>query len=117
MSKDVLCIASFLHTCHYMFKLTKLSKMGDTMRCTAATEVKNHFGQILDITRTEPVTVEKQGRPVAVILSFEEYQRLAELDDRYWGERATKALSGGFMTDAEMNTWLMEKLNAETPNQ
>jgi len=91
--------------------------MGDTMRCTAATEVKNHFGQILEVTRNEPVTVEKQGRPVAVILSFEEYQRLAELDERYWGERASKALSGGFMADAEMKSWLEEKLNVEAPNQ
>ncbi|MDD2851597.1 MAG: type II toxin-antitoxin system Phd/YefM family antitoxin [Desulfuromonadaceae bacterium] len=85
------------------------------MRCSAATEVKNHFGQILDITRTEPVTVEKQGRPVAVILSFEEYHRLAKLDDSYWGERAVKALAGGFMEDDEVKNLLEGKLNVETP--
>jgi hypothetical protein len=42
---------------------------------------------------------------------------LAELDDRYWGERGVKALTGGFMADAEMKSWLEEKLNAETPDQ
>jgi prevent-host-death family protein len=89
--------------------------MGEVMRCTAATEVKNHFGQILDITRTEPVTVEKQGRPVAVILSFEEYHRLAKLDDSYWGERAITALAGGFMEDVEMKAFLESKLRVETP--
>ena len=87
------------------------------MRCTAATEVKNHFGQILDYARTEPVTIEKQGKAVAVILSFEEYHRLAELDDRYWGECALKALAGGFMEDTAMKTLLEGKLNAETSNQ
>lgn len=98
-----------------MSKLAKTVKMGDVMRCTAATEVKNHFGQILDITRTEPVTVEKQGRPVAVILSFEEYNRLAKLDDSYWGERAVKALADGFLKEDEMKTFLEGKLHAETP--
>lgn len=87
------------------------------MRNTAATTVKNNFGQILEITRTEPVTVEKQGRPVAVILSFEEYQRLAELEDRVWGERAAKAIENGFMDDGEMKTWLEGKLHAQASDQ
>lgn len=87
------------------------------MRSTAATTAKNNFGQLLEITRTEPVTVEKQGRPVAVILSFEEYQRLTELEDRAWGERAVKSLENGFMDDREMKNWLEGKLHAETTGQ
>jgi antitoxin Phd len=104
---------------HRHGKITILAILykGDAMRSTAATQVKNHFGQILEITRTEPVTVEKQGRPVAVILSFEEYQRLAELEDRIWGERAAKALENGFMAEDEMKNWLEGKLNAEASDQ
>jgi len=30
----------------------------------------------MDKAQKEPVTIEKQGRPVAVVISFEEYQEL-----------------------------------------
>ncbi|WP_424522213.1 type II toxin-antitoxin system Phd/YefM family antitoxin, partial [Rubrivirga sp.] len=39
------------------------------MTALAATEAKNHFGRLLDRAQREPVTIEKQGRPVAVMLS------------------------------------------------
>jgi prevent-host-death family protein len=43
-----------------------------------ATEVKNRFGRVLrEISRTGgPIIVERDGRPVAVILSLGEYLRL-----------------------------------------
>jgi prevent-host-death family protein len=31
---------------------------------------------LIDTARAEPVTIEKHGRPVAVMLSVEEYERL-----------------------------------------
>ncbi len=55
------------------------------METITATEASNRFGQLLDTARLEPVTIEKQGRGVAVMLSSEEYQRmeheLGQLDD------------------------------------
>ena len=43
-----------------------------------ATEVKNRFGRVLrQIAKTGgPIIVERDGKPVAVILSMGEYQRL-----------------------------------------
>lgn len=41
-----------------------------------ATDAKNRFGQVLDLARTGPVTIEKNGRDVAVVLSAEEFARL-----------------------------------------
>jgi len=40
----------------------------------SASEAKTHFGALMDKAQKEPVTIEKQGRPVAVVISFEEYQ-------------------------------------------
>jgi prevent-host-death family protein len=54
-----------------------------------ATETKNRFGKVLLQAAKEPVTIEKSGCPVAVIMSYEEYERYQALEDRYWGERAT----------------------------
>lgn len=47
------------------------------MNSITATNAKNRFGEVLEMVRTEPVHVQKNGRDVAVILSPEEYARLA----------------------------------------
>ena len=46
------------------------------MKTMAAGKAKNGFGLLIDTARAEPVTIEKHGRPVAVVLSVEEYERL-----------------------------------------
>ena len=43
------------------------------MQTISAHEAKARFGQLLDAARTEPVTIEKHGRPVAVLVSKQEY--------------------------------------------
>ena len=48
------------------------------MTTVKATDASNRFGQLLDTARLEPVTIEKQGRAVAVMLSVEEYRRMQE---------------------------------------
>ena len=80
------------------------------MKETAATEAKNRFGRLLEMAMTEPVAIGKNGRPVAVLLSFAEYQRLTELEDRQLGEMALKAIESGVLSDAETSTWLNKKL-------
>ena len=46
------------------------------MNTMSANTAKSHFGELLDIARREPVTIEKHGRPVVVVLSTEEYEEL-----------------------------------------
>jgi len=43
------------------------------MKIFAAKEAKNKFGQMMDSVQYEPVTIEKNGRPVAVVLSIKTY--------------------------------------------
>jgi len=45
----------------------------------SANEAKNRFGELLDNARREPVTIEKHGRPVAVVLSIEDYEELQQI--------------------------------------
>ncbi|MER2534772.1 MAG: type II toxin-antitoxin system prevent-host-death family antitoxin [Rhizobiaceae bacterium] len=42
----------------------------------SARDAKNAFGLLLDTARAEPVAVEKHGRPVVVVLSVEEFERM-----------------------------------------
>ena len=58
------------------------------MTSMTATEAKNKFGELADQARSGPIAVTRSGRPVMVILSAEEFDHLAEIEDRYWGERA-----------------------------
>jgi prevent-host-death family protein len=46
------------------------------MSSITATNAKNRFGEVLEMARTEPVHVQKNGRDVAVIVSPEEYARM-----------------------------------------
>ena len=61
------------------------------MTTMTATEAKTKFGELESQVRTGPVRVTKSGRDTMVILSAEEYDRLIELEDRLWGERALEA--------------------------
>lgn len=47
------------------------------MKTLSARDAKNRFGYLIDTARQEPVSVEKHGRPVVVVLSVEDYERLA----------------------------------------
>lgn len=46
------------------------------MKTLSARDAKNRFGYLIDTARQEPVSVEKHGRPVVVVLSIEDYERL-----------------------------------------
>ncbi len=51
------------------------------MKTFRATDAKNEFGRLLDTAQREPVTIEKKGRPVAVIMSMEEFKTVNKLQD------------------------------------
>lgn len=62
------------------------------MTTMTATEVKKRFGELGDQLRSGPIRVTKSGRDTMVILSAEDFDRLTELEDRVWGERALEAV-------------------------
>ncbi len=64
--------------------------MSTTIR---ATDASNRFGQLLDMARSEPVTIEKKGRPVAVVLAIEEYQRMESELERFADLRLQQSIS------------------------
>lgn len=73
------------------------------MRTMSAIDAKNRFGRLLDAVQREPVTVTKNSRPTAVMLSIQNYermqgaarQRLLDTIDQMHQEAATKGLSEG----------------------
>jgi prevent-host-death family protein len=50
------------------------------MRHVSATEAKQGFAEMLDAAQREPVTIRRQKRDVAVLLSAAEYAKLTRLN-------------------------------------
>jgi prevent-host-death family protein len=52
------------------------------MKTLSARDAKNGFGNLIDTARQQPVLIEKHGRPVVVVLSVEEYERINDESHR-----------------------------------
>lgn len=76
------------------------------MKTASATDVKNHFGEYLQSTLKEPLVIEKTGRPVAVMISMEDYERLQALEDAYWIRKAEEARAGGMLNFEDAKSFL-----------
>ena len=48
------------------------------MRTMTSVEAQNHFGELLDAAQREPVTITRRGRPVAFVVSQQEYEALSQ---------------------------------------
>ncbi|MGR3317211.1 MAG: type II toxin-antitoxin system Phd/YefM family antitoxin [Candidatus Anammoxibacter sp.] len=44
------------------------------MKTMPASEAKTNFGALIDSAQREPITISKKGRPVAVMMSMQEYE-------------------------------------------
>jgi len=60
------------------------------MKSMSARDAKNGFGLLIDTARAEPVTIEKHGRPVVVVMSVEEYERLTVTNSNSQGIKVKK---------------------------
>ncbi len=83
-----------------------------TNKSITATEAKNRFADLVDQARTEPITITRNDRAVAIVLSPTEYARLTISDDAYWGEQAKKMSADNFLSTEESQVFLNTILNA-----
>lgn len=74
------------------------------MKSLSANEAKTHFGDMLLKAQRSPLQINKNGKPVAVILSMEEYESIEALKLRLLQVRAAQAkadIASGNLTDGE----------------
>jgi prevent-host-death family protein len=48
------------------------------MRTMTAKDAKNHFGELVMEAQKAPVTIEKNGKPVAVLYSYEDHHHIEQ---------------------------------------
>ncbi len=74
------------------------------MHALSANEAKTHFGDMLLRAQRAPVQINKNGKPVAVVISAEEYESIEALKLRLLQSRAAQAnddIAAGNLVDGE----------------
>lgn len=70
--------------------------IGVIMTTWSAKEARYGFGRLIDLARTQPLIVAKHGRPVVVVMPFEEFDRLKAIEAR----KPAMGRSGGAQDNA-----------------
>lgn len=82
------------------------------MTIIPAREAKNRFGEMLDAVQRQPVTITKNGRPVAILTAVVDRKRFEEVEDMIWAERAVRAEKNGTLGVAKskkvLAQWMRE---------
>ena len=80
------------------------------MNTVTATYAKQNFGACVAEAAKQPVIIEKSGRAAVVMLSYEAFQRLSELEDAAWLSRAEKAAAAGYLSAEESDNFMKNRL-------
>jgi prevent-host-death family protein len=75
------------------------------MNVLAANEAKTHFGEMLLNAQRAPIQINKNGKPVVVVISAEEYKSIETLKLQLLQLRATQAqvdIAKGNLVDGEI---------------
>ncbi|MCG3461093.1 MULTISPECIES: type II toxin-antitoxin system Phd/YefM family antitoxin [Xenorhabdus] len=74
------------------------------MNALSANEAKTHFGDMILKVQQAPIQINKNGKPVAVVISMDEYQSIEMLKLQLLQARAVQAkvdMEAGKLTDGE----------------
>lgn len=74
------------------------------MDTLSANEAKTHFGDMLLKAQRAPIQINKNGKPVAVVISVEEYESIEALKLRVLQSRAAQAkadIAAGNLVDGD----------------
>jgi len=76
------------------------------MKTITSTEARQNFSAVISKVEESPVTISKQDKDVAVIISSARYQELKKLEDILYGKAAELAIKEGFASDKEASDLL-----------
>jgi prevent-host-death family protein len=76
------------------------------MKTLTSTEVRQNFSAVISGLEDNPVTISKQDKEVAVMLSAARYKELKKLEDILYGKAAELAIQEGFVSNNEADDLL-----------
>ena len=71
------------------------------MKTMTSSEARQSFSSMLFTVATEPVSISKQGKEVAVIISSVRHNELKKLEDILYGKAVELAIKEGFASTEE----------------
>ena len=71
------------------------------MKVLSSTEVRQNFSSVLSAIEIEPVSISKQDKTIAVVMSQKRYNELKRLEDILYGKAAELAIQEGFISDTQ----------------
>ena len=73
----------------------------------SASEARSKFNDLVNRVRYggERVTITRQGKPAAVLVSIEDMALLAQVEDRLWGDLALGRLEDEWLSGASRIAW------------
>ncbi|MEI7839264.1 MAG: type II toxin-antitoxin system Phd/YefM family antitoxin [Methylococcaceae bacterium] len=71
------------------------------MKVLSSTEVRQNFSAVLSNIEIEPVSISKQDKTIAVVMSQKRYNELKRLEDILYGKAAELAIQEGFASDIQ----------------
>jgi len=87
------------------------------MKSFTASDARRRFGRLLETVQREPVTITKNGRVAAVVISASDKSLTAAieefLEERQWSVRIADAERGGYIGARDSKRILSEALNAK----
>jgi len=87
------------------------------MTLFTASDARRRFRRLLKTARRKPVTITKNGRVAAMMLSASDSELISSVrgfrEERYWRERVADAERGGCIGAKESKRALSAALNAE----
>lgn len=81
------------------------------MKTVSAATLKARLVHYLAAAKVEPIVIQKQEGPIAVLISFEEYARFLASEQDYWQQRARGAEKSGYIGTAKSAELLKAGLN------
>ena len=72
------------------------------MKTLSSTEARQEFSAVISGVETEPVTISKKNKPVAVVVSSTRYKELKRLEDILYAKAAELAIQEGFAPKSEV---------------
>src|SRR5215203_2929849 len=92
---------------------TKPPTRAAPMKLFTARDAKTNFGQLLDTAIREPVSITRNGRQVAVVLSAQDFERLEALQDAWWVRLAERNEEEGYLGVEESEAFHRAMLDAQ----
>ena len=76
------------------------------MKTITSTEARQNFSELISALKDSPVTISKQDKEVAVMLSSARYKELKKLEDILYGKAAELAIQEGFTSNEDAQNLL-----------